>query len=532
MKRTIYLLAFLWAFLGQLNAQFNMDIDFGGIERTSQINSLIELEFGQFLQLSSHGKWNEKKKVLFRLFDEQLNWSRSVETDLFYEPSKGSVDQKEFRGIEVWGGKVYVFYMIYNSGNTFKLYAEELDQEMLKLSGEPISLAQFETKADKNKNESYGIVKSHEENLMVFYVKEKVKVEPKLVTEHIQMVVLDESLRKLWQKSYFTPEAGNRSVYLDLTVNKIGEVFLLEQYAEGKLELLESLSGERAHTIHKFDKRGRKRLSEAIDLEHRRARHLSLRMTLNEELLVSGVFFTAEEGNGIAYMRFNTSTLEPQVVTFNLFDLEYIKEGMPKDHVKTLMRKFNRGKPAYLPITIRDFVFKPDGGLIILGEKFIAQEIQKSGSSPSLEYSFDYVYILYLDAEGEVKWKKKIVKRQNHTQSQKGQTPLLGDYAHASFTWANQGDNIILFFNDHVSNIGFDKNLYGVYSTPSNLEACFNAVRIDDEGNMEKEILFYSKDNKVVIHPLRTRFLNKERTELLLVGIYLRKQRLAYLRLE
>ena len=66
MKRTIYLLAFLWAFLGQLNAQFNMDIDFGEIERTSQINSLIELEFGQFLQLSSHGKWNEKKTIVIR----------------------------------------------------------------------------------------------------------------------------------------------------------------------------------------------------------------------------------------------------------------------------------------------------------------------------------------------------------------------------------------------------------------------------------------------------------------------------------
>ena len=64
MKKTIYLLAFLWAFFGQLNAQFNMDIDFGGIERTSQINSLIELESGQFLQLSSHGKWKEKKNWL------------------------------------------------------------------------------------------------------------------------------------------------------------------------------------------------------------------------------------------------------------------------------------------------------------------------------------------------------------------------------------------------------------------------------------------------------------------------------------
>ena len=517
MKRTIYLLAFLWAFLGQLNAQFDIGVDFGKIEKSSYIKKIIKLESGHILQLGLVGKKNYR--VHFRLFDEQLNWRRSVESDVFYQPSKRPNDRKVFREIEVWGGKVYVFYMIYNSGKTFKLYAEELDQEMLQLSGKPILIGQFETKAAKYNTASDGIVKSHRENRMVFYVKETVKVENKLKTDHIQMVVLDESLNRLWQKAVFTPETGNRSNYLELTVNNAGEVFLLEQYLEGKFKFLESFSKKYAYTIHKFDARGTKRLAKDIDLEDRRTKRLSLRMTLNEELLVSGVFFTAEEGNGIAYMRFDTSTMEPQAVTFNLFDLEYIKEGLPKEELKYLMNQIDKGKGAFLPITIRAFIPRPDGELIILGEKFTYEKVKSmfSDGKEFRQYKFGSTYILCLDAMGEFKWKKKIAKNQEINRDSRSsiRSPLHGEYAYASFTWANQDDNIILFFN-HLTR----------------QEPSFDAVRIDEVGNMEREKIFNYKKKEMVIHPLRTRSLNKERTELILIGLYKQKQRLAYLRLE
>ena len=30
-------------------------------------------------------------------------------------------------------------------------------------------------------------------------------------------------------------------------------------------------------------------------------------------------------------------------------------------------------------------------------------------------------------------------------------SPLFGEYEYASFTWANQGDNIIIFFNNVIN---------------------------------------------------------------------------------
>ena len=66
MKRTIYLLGFLWAFLGQLNAQFDISVDFGKIEKPSYIKKIIKLESGHILQLGLVGKKNYR--VHFKLF--------------------------------------------------------------------------------------------------------------------------------------------------------------------------------------------------------------------------------------------------------------------------------------------------------------------------------------------------------------------------------------------------------------------------------------------------------------------------------
>ena len=52
-------------------------------------------------------------------------------------------------------------------------------------------------------------------------------------------------------------------------------------------------------------------------------------------------------------------------------------------------------------------------------------------------------------------------------------------------------------------------------------------VSVDQRGEMEKEILFYSKDNKVVFYPAFARAYDISRTELLFYGRYRKKERVA-----
>ena len=87
--------------------------------------------------------------------------------------------------------------------------------------------------------------------------------------------------------------------------------------------------------------------------------------------------------------------------------------------------------------------------------------------------------------------------------------------------------NNSFFFNDsslNESSLDFDEH---VVSTPSGLRSNFCVVKVDKDGEMEKEILFKSKDNKVVLLPASSRSMNGAQADLLLIGRHNKKERLA-----
>ena len=133
---------------------------------------------------------------------------------------------------------------------------------------------------------------------------------------------------------------------------------------------------------------------------------------------------------------------------------------------------------------------------------------------------------------GKIDWNNKISKKQHFQANGYKKSPSWGEYRHTSFTWVNHDEDIILLFNDHESNVALDKELIDTKSTSSNLFSCLNAVRIDDTGVMERKQIFNSAIYRVKIFPACSKVLNKERTELVLIGFYRKKARLAHLIVE
>lgn len=516
MKRTIYLLAFLWAFLGHLNAQFNMEVKFGETEKWSLPNQAFKLESGQFLYVKT--KIGFSGKVFFDLLDEQMNLIKSEESNVIYKNKFG--EGKLFRSVESWGGKLYLFYSINKDVYSYKVFAEEIDQSTLKLSGDPILIGDFEKKGWQD----FGwmrITRSNDGKRMILYLRENVKMESERKTEHIQLVMLDEALQVIWQKSLLKPAPTKRSVYLDVAVNNAGEAFVLEQLTAGERDKKKGTDPDYSYILHKFDNRGAKRLARDLELGDRKTLRLDLGMTLDEDLLVNGIFNDEANGNGIVYMRLNTLALKEQVIAFNHFDIEYITQGYSKE----------KGEALNLPITVREWIPRPDGGLLLLGERFKTRSTSSSTGAPSTSFSFGEIFIIKLDAKGDIVWNKKIMKKQKFSESLSRSSPLLGRFKYASFCWAIQDGNIILLFNDNRSNVAFDKDIKEVKMTPYNLDSYLNAVRIDENGDMEREQMFKSADYKVAIYPACSRPLNKQRSEFVLIGINKNKQRLAHLKI-
>jgi hypothetical protein len=526
MKRTIYLLAFLWAFMGQLNAQFDVEVKFGELGKLTPPIFSVQLESGQFIYAKKVGS---AATVVFDLLDDQMNILKSVESDLVFKYAR-SKPEKNLRAVEFWGGKLYAFYSTNKGGVSYMVYAEEIDQATLKLSGTPIAIGDFEKKGQIEYGEKMHFIKSMDEQRLLIYLKEiKVKNESNGRNEYLQMMVLDEALDMQWQKGLLVSGSEGKNVYLDVVVNNAGEVFVLGQEVIGNIA--NNATGRYPdydnYTLYKFDRRGTQRLSKKLKLGERKSRRLNLSMGPKEDLLVSGAFFTEQGENGILYIRFDSLGLRIQRTAFNLIDPEFIVQGYSISEVQYVLKENSNGNPYNLPISVREVVHRPDGGVIILGERF--REVRAGSSSG---FIFGEIFILHLDEEGDLDWKRKIMKKQDVANG--FHSPERGLYTCGSFTYAIQGDYIILLFNDHEQNVELDRSYGDVKNANSRgvFKNAFHAVGIDNAGNMKREKLFLSSEQEVLIYPSCSKPLNKQRTEFILFGKYKSKNRLAHLVVE
>ncbi len=537
MKKTIYLLAFLWAFFGQLNAQFDMEVKFGELGKLSPPIHTVQLESGQLIYAKSVGP---AARVVFDLLDDQMNILKSVKSDFVFI-SKNWKSHKYLRALEFWGGKLYAFYSITKDGDSYEIYAEEIDQATLNLSGTPIAIGDFEKRGQIPYKEKMYFIKSMDEQRLLIYVKERrVKNEINTRNEYLQMMVLDEALEMQWQNGLLVSSSEEENIYKDVVVNNAGETFVLEQKFIFKQNGHNIKYTDYNYTLYKFDSSGRKLPSKKLKLEDRNASILHLSMGPNEDLLVSGVFFNPEGENGILYMRFNSLDLSVQETAFNVFDSEYILQGYSGLDNKfydtsiptsKFLKQDIDGDSLHLPISIREVIHRPNGGVIILGERFNRNNYDNKYDNKSV-YFFGEIYILHLDEKGHIDWKRKIMKRQEVPKAY--HSPERGLYTYGSFTYAIQDDNIIVLFNDHEQNVELYRGYRdgkAVYSYKNSKNA-LNAVRIDDTGNMEREQIFLTSDHEVVICPACSKPLNKQRTELVLFGDYKYKKRLGHLIVE
>ena len=526
MKRTIYLLAFLLAFLCQLNAQFDMRIELSEAQDKALVHDAVQLESGDYISVKS--TLDAYDKVFIELLDIDMKLMQSAETELVYKKSRDA-DNKFFRSLEYFGGKVYLFYSVNKDENySFKLYAAEIDLNTLSLTENPLFIGDFDKKGSKD----FGrlrIEKSSNEEYMVIYFQELVQktFEEK---EYLKLLTLDQRLSMIWEKEALEYTETKSRRYMGVEVNNAGEVFVLEQWTEGKVYFKQKKYPLYNYFLYKFDRRGAKRFKKDLELDGRFTIDLDLSTTLSGDLVVSGVFYLIDQGNGVVYQRFNAETLKLQASTFNRFDLEYLVEGVDAYEEKVARKNYEKGILADLPITVRGLVHKPDGGMMLLGEKYSKDRITSSLLPPVYKHSFGEIFIINLDALGNIVWKKKLFKRQSYVQSEFPlYAPNLGEFGTGSFIYTYIEDRLVLFFNSMQYDEESDKySSYGKIKLKRNLYA----VSIFETGKVDRQQIFKSSDHGVVIYPSYTKTLNEELTEFMLVGVYKDKQRLAHFVIE
>lgn len=534
MRVAFSLFVLLFSFSIDLSAQASADFEFSNLrkQRRTELKNMLPLPSGESLLFKSNDSGFMTRifgsfRMNIELLDEQLNTKKTLKTRIRMNRVWASKD-RVYRFAEVLNGKVYIFFSLQKNRTAFSLYALELDTETLSLGRKSILVGDF----DKKDNIDFGRVSmdiSRNMERIVLYFRETVKEEKR--TEHVEMVVLDKELNRIWQRSVLKSAEKKRSVYMDVAVNNAGEAFLLERTQIGNMFTLIGNTLEFDYYIQKFDAEGETGERVKIKIGDKEIRNLDLSFNFNGELLALG-FYTEREystrtAGGTVYYRYDTRDMSTKASKLHPFEMDFITFGENDGKANRMENRAKRGGISELNIQFRDVIYRSDGGAILIGEQhYVHRNTNEDGVTTSYTHYYNDIILINIDAKGRVVWGEKVLKRQSINSVRPNLNLASGQCQFASFSYSVNRDKINLFFNDNVKNTTLKEKRREVRPTPSNLRSNFCMVSVDQRGDMEKEVLFYSRDHDVVFYPAFARAFDISRSELLFFGRYRNKERL------
>lgn len=227
------------------------------------------------------------------------------------------------------------------------------------------------------------------------------------------------------------------------------------------------------------------------------------------------------------YYRYDTRDMSTKASKLHPFEMDFITFGENDGKANRMENRAKRGGISELNIQFRDVIYRSDGGAILIGEQhYVHRNTNEDGVTTSYTHYYNDIILINIDAKGRVVWGEKVLKRQSINSVRPNLNLASGQCQFASFSYSVNRDKINLFFNDNVKNTTLKEKRREVRPTPSNLRSNFCMVSVDQRGDMEKEVLFYSRDHDVVFYPAFARAFDISRSELLFFGRYRNKERL------
>ncbi len=235
-----------------------------------------------------------------------------------------------------------------------------------------------------------------------------------------------------------------------------------------------------------------------IKLDFKKENHLLstyLRLDENNNIIITGTYQEKDNNynntKGFYCVRIDTKT------NTIISKLEY---DYPKEFATNFISEKQYDKKYGVPFfTLRDFVTKEDGGILLVTENYIKREM---GSDNAWVYFPKEIVIISINKNGQEEWIKVIPKNQ------------LGDMRdnglHVSFVTAYSKNNLYLIYNDYPENMNIkeESKLKSEYKKLKGTVTAMVTMNCKD-GSWEKKILFDYKSDAFYLTPQQYYKLNK-----------------------
>lgn len=338
----------------------------------------------------------------------------------------------------------------------------------------------------------------------------------KINYDRIGFFVLDAKMNKIWSKDFKMPYTEAVMDNSDFSVDEAGNAYLLAKVfnSDARKETDKETGKPGYHyEVLKFTADGTM-INKAIESDDFYLKQPTLIENGLHEMVIATTYSkkSSKKGgtDGIFLAKLDNSN---NVIKYQKGNYEFALEELEKYESKRSKRKMEKKSDYEAPnMRIRDVIVNADGSTIISLEDYHV-EVTSSSYSGAAGYRTTYQYTYYYDdmlvtkinAAGNVEWLRKIPKRQKSTttglQDVYSRTavfnPVSGTLGYKTFI---DSSGCYFLYLDNIKNMELDESDVPKYHI-NGFGGQVVVTKIDNAGNMSKELVFDTREEKLMLSP-------------------------------
>jgi len=331
--------------------------------------------------------------------------------------------------------------------------------------------------------------------------------------DDIGFFVFDESMDKIWGQEVKMPYTEAQINNVAYSVSSKGNGMMLVVNRESKVYEVISTNASGEVKTNKLDVSAEKIV-----------RSMKIKELENGNFLCAGFYANGIEYNfmggsfkyninGLMYFMVNPEGELLKNFTYD-FTEDFIKQNLSKKQKAKVEKREKDGKAGIADLLLLDFVLKPDGSALFIGERQYVEKPAFGPNSNKTYYKFQNAVIIRVEKDGTLAWMKKLPKNQYGFNG--------GGQMSIAYMEGKTADYVT--FVDNPKNINLDAN-GGVPERHSDGHGGFlTAYKIDQKtGDLEKHTICELNDIKGVrAYQFKTTRIIKSSDGVFLMEIYIK----------
>lgn len=336
--------------------------------------------------------------------------------------------------------------------------------------------------------------------------------------------VVDEKLNKIWNGDFTMPYTEAVMDNLDFSVDENGNAYMLARvyYSDARKETDKETGKPGYHyEVFKFTAGGTM-IHKAIESDEYYLKQPTLIENRLHEMIIATTYSkkSTKKSNttdGIFLAKFDgKNDIVQYKKGFYEFDLEELKKYESKRSKRKMDKKNDYEAPN---LRIREVIIASDGSTIVTLEDYhveVSTSTYYSGttsrSTTQYTYYYDDILVTKIGADGNVAWLRKVPKRQKSTTSSSYDNysgnaifnPVSGTLGFRTFVDAS---GCYLLYLDNLKNMELEDDDVPKYHL-NGFGGQVVVTKIDDAGNMSKELVFDTREEKIMLFPRQFKKIN------------------------